>query len=321
MKRFQDLIKKTGFWTGIISLLLMGGYIFQRLYHHQPLVKKLVDEVGVFWETVVFAPANLTTGSIVSLLFLLTIGIKSSKYLAYQIGDRFLRNTKLNKGARAAVENLSYYILVVLFVLVALTIAKVPLTIFTFFGGALAIGLGFGSQNIVSNFISGIILQVEQPVKVGDIIEVEGVIGVVEHIGGRSTKILSGNNTHLILPNSSLLDKNLVNWTLQDNVIRSKIKVGIAYDSDLDLVHKVITETLDSFPDIMTNPAPRFLLESFGDSALEYGIYFWVPVQGGLERIMVESQFRMLLLKNFRTHNINIPFPMRTIIHKTEPPK
>lgn len=256
---------------------------------------------------------NLSIGKIIFLLFLLVIGVFVAKFLSYKLMEKVLKKTNLNKGAKAAFENLSYYVLVFLAILMALNIAEVPLTIFTFFGGALAIGLGFGSQNILSNFISGIILQVEQPVKVGDIIEIEGTIGTIEHIGGRSTKIISSNNTHMILPNSYLLDKKLVNWTFQDNIFRSKVEIGLDYSTDIDLAEKVILETLQEIEVIKENPAPRVILNDFGAYSLNFVIYFWIPLQGTLDKNIIESNFKKALFKNLKKKNIQIPFPHQTI--------
>lgn len=309
MAIFRGYLKKISFYIGLTLALGLIVFIFQKLYNQYPVVKSIFQSINSIISYKVYESANITIGSILILLFLLLISVKFSKFISYKIVDKFLLRTSLNKGAQAAIENLTYYVLVSIFILVALNIAKVPLTIFTLFGGALAIGLGFGSQNILSNFISGIILQVEQPVKVGDIIEIEGIVGTIEHIGGRSTKIVSANNTHMILPNSYLLDKKLVNWTLQDNIIRARITIGIGFNEDLNKVHEVISQTIAQFPDIMKTPEARFFLDEIGNHSLNYIIYFWVPITGTMDRASIESLFRINLINNFRSSKIEIPFP------------
>lgn len=309
MNKWQLLLKKISFYLGLIALATIGSYVSYRVWLKYDSARNFTQFLNTIIDYKIYASANITVGKILLLIFLLVIGVRFAKFVSYKIVDKVLLRTNLNKGAQAAFENLSYYSLVSIFILVALNIAEVPLTIFTLFGGALAIGLGFGSQNILSNFISGIILQVEQPVKVGDIIEVEGVIGTIEHIGGRSTKIVSANNTHMILPNSYLLDKKLVNWTLQDNIVRSKITLSLSLDVDLKLAEDTIRRTVAEFPNIMATPEPKVFLDDIGAYSLNYIIYFWVPIQGTMDRSSIESLFRVNLLGNLKKEGISIPYP------------
>ena len=316
MNKFREFISKSSFYIGTF---LLGGvffYILFKLWERYESVKDANKVLKLVLNYKLQDSTNLTIGKILILISVLFIGIRLAKFASYKVVDRMLKPTKLNKGAKAAFENLSYYALVLISCIIALHIAEVPLTVFTLFGGALAIGLGFGSQNILSNFISGIILQVEQPVKVGDIIEIEGTIGTIENIGGRSTKIISSNNTHMIIPNSYLLDKKLVNWTFQDNIYRSKIEVNVDYDSDCQMVESVIRETVDSFEHIMRFPEPKVILNDFGTYYLNYVVYFWIPIQGTMDKASTESNFRIRLLNNFKKANIKIPVPQSELIWK-----
>lgn len=314
MSQFKSFIRKSSFYIGSFLLGGLFFYILLKLWEKYESVKNVNAFVKLILNYKLQESNNLTVGKILILITVLVLGIKLAKFASYKVVDKMLKPTKLNKGAKAAFENLSYYAFVCLACIIALNIAEVPLTVFTLFGGALAIGLGFGSQNILSNFISGIILQVEQPVKVGDIIEIEGTIGTIENIGGRSTKIISSNNTHMILPNSYLLDKKLVNWTFQDNILRSKIEVGVDYGSDHEQVEKVIQKTMADFEHIMQFPEPKVLLNEFGAYSLNYIIYFWIPIQGTMDKATIESMFRVKLLQAFKEANINIPIPQSQVI-------
>lgn len=311
--KYKNIIGKLSFYLGSF---LSGGlcfYIIYRLWEKYDTVKDTSKFLKSIFNYKIQESNNLTIGKILILLAVFFIGIKLSKIVSYKIVEKFLNKTKLNKGAKAAIENLTYYILISITSLMSLHIADVPLTVFTLFGGALAIGLGFGSQNILSNFISGIILQVEQPVKVGDIIEIEGVTGTIESIGGRSTKIIASNNTHMIIPNSYLLDKKLVNWTYQDNILRSKIEIIIDYKTNHDEFKSAVMDILDSFEHIMKYPEPRVQLVDYQNFGLQYAIYFWVPIQGTMDKNQIESEFRVLLLEKLREKQINIPFPTHHI--------
>lgn len=306
MVQIKRVPPKINLAVGSFLALMVFGLVGKKIYDKFPIVQKIFKEIGDFFDLTVYAQANLTIGSIILFVIILTVGLKLSKFLSHRVVVKALSGTKLNKGAKASVENLSYYGFVVFFIILALYVAKVPLTIFTLLGGALAIGLGFASQNLLSNFISGVILQMEQPVNVGDVIEIEGTTGVVEHIGGRSTKILTGNNTHVILPNKDLLDKKVVNWTLQDNVIRMRVGLKVSVESDLQVVEKAIKDLLDNNHEIMENPVPRFYLEDMANSCFEYGIYFYMPVGVGLDRAKIESDIRRNLIQNLLAKKIKI---------------
>ena len=313
MNKFQVYLNRFSFYIGTFLLGGVSVYIAFKLWEKYQAVKDANKLFQVILNYKIQESNNLTIYKIFILISVLVIGLKLAKFVSYKVVDKLLKQTKLNKGGKAAFENLSYYAFVCLSCIIAMNIAEVPLTVFTLFGGALAIGLGFGSQNILSNFISGIILQVEQPVKVGDIIEIEGTIGTIENIGGRSTKIISSNNTHMILPNSYLLDKKLVNWTFQDNILRSKIEISLDYNSDPVEIEKVITKVIDDFENVMQFPSPKIHLNEFGTYSLNYIIYFWIPIQGTMDKASIESTFRINLLKAFKQANIKIPVPLSEV--------
>lgn len=189
------------------------------------------------------ATLNLSVGKIFLLISFLIISFSISKLIINKVIHKALEKTQMDVGAKSAIENLSGYILKFLFVIIALGIADIPLAAFTFIGGAFAIGFGFGTQNILNNFISGIILQIEKPIKVGDHIDVDAMIkGKVIEIGTRSTKILLTNNTFVVVPNSVLLEKPVNNWNYKNQIIKSKIIVNYDHKNDI----KKVTTTLDS---------------------------------------------------------------------------
>lgn len=202
----------------------------------------------------------------------------------------------------------------------ALSLANIPLTVFTVLGGALAIGVGFGSQNIVKNFISGIIIMFDRPMKVGDFVEIQGVFGEVQNIGFRATRILSFGNKHLIYPNSAFLENDFINWTLLDRQVRFHVGVGVAYGSDTKKVTELLTEAAQSHSRVLKNPAPRVLFQEFGDNSLVFEVYFSVRIQELADRKYIESEIRYKVDQLFRENNVVIAFPQRDLHIETLKP-
>ncbi|MEK6554456.1 MAG: mechanosensitive ion channel domain-containing protein, partial [Bdellovibrionota bacterium] len=190
------------------------------------------------WRFEVFAVdgQGITVGKIIFGLFLLTLGYFVSRFLSRSIRHRFLSRLQIDPSLLYTWETLLFYVIYLAVCLFVLQLLSIPITVFAVLGGAVAIGLGFGSQNLISNFISGLIVMVERPVRVGDLIELEGSTGRIEQIGTRCTIIRTIENKQIIVPNSKFLDVSFVNWTLTDNLVSSKVSVGVAYSSNVKQV-------------------------------------------------------------------------------------
>ena len=295
------------------TLYAIAGGNFQRSLAQR--WSDLREGVGAVWNRELFAVEDrpITIGKLVEALGLFLIGFALSRAIARTVGYLLRRRAALDEGAASAIQGLSFYFLMALFFLVALRTVNIPLTAFTVAGGALAIGIGFGSQNIVNNFISGIILMAERPIKVGDIVVVEGNSGRVERIGPRSTRIRTFDNTHMIVPNSRFLDTNVVNWTLSDDLVRTKFKVGVAYGSPTRMVEELLRQVLRKNDAVLKNPAPSVLLTDFGDNALQFQVEFWVRVGPLLDKRVVESDVRHAIDDVFRSHGVDFAFPQRDV--------
>ncbi len=255
----------------------------------------------------------ITVGKIIVGLVLLTAGLWVSRSVSRLLGRRVFPRMGLNTGAAAALQSLSFYLLVCLLSLLALRLINVPLTVFTIAGGALAIGVGFGSQNVVNNFISGLILLAERPIKVGDLIEIEGTTGAVEHIGARSTRLRSPNNTDVIVPNSAFLEKKLVNWTLSDDHALLQVRVGVAYGSPTQEVARLIRKAADDHARVLRYPEPVVLFTDFGDNALIFEVLFWLRVRNAMDRRVIESDIRYRIDELFRSAGIVMAYPQRDV--------
>jgi len=197
--------------------------------------------------------------------------------------------------------------------LLTLNAARIPLTVFAFLGGALAIGVSFGTQTIIKNFISGMIVLAERRLRIGDTIEVDGVTGTVTSVDVRSTTVKGFDGVETIVPNSLLLENKVTNWTFSDQTVRRSVKVGVAYGSNLRDVADILEETVKRHGNVLADPAPQVLLEDFGDNAIAFTILFWVDLSQIASSLRVMSDLRFMIGKRFDEAGIVIAYPQRDV--------
>jgi small-conductance mechanosensitive channel len=275
----------------------------------------MLEKFRSVWDTAVFtAPGDkvITVGQLALVVALLIFGYLGSRFVGYLLGKR-LANTKMRPDVIYVFKRITFFTIFVLVVLTALGLLGIPLTTFHFATGALAIGVGFGAQNIINNFISGWILMAERPIRIDDFIEIDNWQGVVETIGNRSTRIRRTDGVHLLVPNSLLLERTVVNWTLVDLEIRTIVRVGVAYGSPVRLVADLIHQAVTEQQVVKEKPAPNVIFEDFGDNSLVFDAYFWCDAGGekGLREIRSAIRFRMTEL--FEANGIVIAFPQRDV--------
>lgn len=255
---------------------------------------------------------ELTLGSIVTGLTALAMALILAKIVARRVAG-MARNRLHLPGSRTHLfEKLTLYALSVFFVLMALQWLQIPITIFAFLGGALAVGIGFGSQNLINNFISGLLLLLEQKINVGDLVEVDGKFGRVTDLGSRCSSIRKADGVEILVPNSALLEKSVINWTLSDPHHRFDFPVGVAYGSDVELVMRTLQEALDAQPEILRAPASEVAFDNFGDSTLGFHVYYWVIV-GSYNTRQIGTQLRVRIDRLFRERGIEMAFPQRVV--------
>jgi len=194
-----------------------------------------------------------------------------------------------------------------------LDLLNVPLTAFAFVSGAIAIGVGFGAQNIINNFISGWILMWERPIRIGDFLEVGDTRGTVEAINTRSTRIRRVDGVHLLIPNSQLLENTVVNWTLVDHTTRASVRVGVAYGSPARRVAELLEQAAVEHPQVLADPKPVVFFEDFGDNALIFDLFFWVLADSEKNLRRIRSDIRFLVDEQFAAAGIVIAFPQRDV--------
>lgn len=266
------------------------------------------DGVSVTWLQIIY-----------SIVFVI-VAWYASRLLAYLLVRKLLSKTKISPDTKAIIQRIIFFSMIVLVCLSILTYLGIPLATFAFISGAVAIGFGFGAKTIIENFLSGWILMSERPIRIGDIIEMEGFLGTVIVIGNRSTQIRRNDGAHIIVPNSQVLESRLVNWTLNDPFIRTSVRVGVAYGSDVELVKQLLLQALEQHDLVQESPESVIVFEDFGDSALIFDAFFWVSVQTGKELRLVRGEIRFLIEKIFRENNVVISFPQRDVhLNLTDP--
>ncbi len=253
-----------------------------------------------------------TVGRLGLIVFLLLLAFwlfkKSSKFLATR-----LEQSELPPDMILLLQRVYVIIALIVLAMLVLDLLQVPLSAFAFVSGAIAIGVGFGAQNIINNFISGWILMWERPIRIGDFLEIGDARGTVETINTRSTRIRRIDGVHMLVPNSQLLENMVVNWTLIDNNIRSIVRVGVAYGSPVRKVEELILRATDDHPDTLDDPKPVVIFEDFGDNALIFDSYFWVDANGERDLRKVRSEVRFAICDLFEEAGIVIAFPQRDV--------
>jgi len=278
-------------------------------------VREGLQRVAAIWNFQLTAIDGrpLTVGKVTIALLVLLVGVPIAKVVIRRISHRLFTRIGLEPGAAAAFQTLALYAVVVCLAVFALWVSEIPITVFALAGGAIAIGVGFGSQNVINNFISGLILLAERPIKVGDLIEVGDTFGEVESIGARSTKIKSFDNFHIIVPNGAFLEQNVVNWTHSDNLVRVHLQVGVAYGSPTRQVEEFIRQAVGELDQAVIPPEPTVLFEDFGDSALIFEALFWIVMRRPTDRRRALSDVRFRIDELFRENGIVIAFPQRDV--------
>jgi len=225
--------------------------------------------------------------------------------------DVLLRKRKVQRGVRLSIERLIHYAVIFIGFLLVISIIGFDLTKFTILISALGVGIGFGLQGVVNNFVSGLILLFEQPVRQGDIVEVAGVWAEVKNIGLRATTVQTFDQADLIIPNADLTTNQVTNWTLSSRQVRLIIPVGVAYGSDVPLVFEILTECAKANEKVAKTPEPVVLFLKFGESSLDFELRVWIIDTD--YRLRVRSQLHQEIDRRFREKNIVIAFPQRDV--------
>lgn len=285
------------------------------------LVQKIFGQIGMVLGTIgnglryrfFFEEGRYTTPiKIIVALVVLFLSFFIARYIKKILDEKVFYKLRLERGLKQTLSTLTRYVIIGISALIGLSIAGIPLRSLAFFAGAFGIGIGFGMQNIISNFVSGIILLFERPMRVGDIITLEdGTLGTIEKISARSTTLNTPDEVTITVPNSKFIESRITNWTNPSARMRGSVKVGVAYGSDTALVKKCLLEVARQNPNVRTYPEPFVRFAEFGDSALRFELYFWADDPG--KRWFIMSELNFAIDEVFKKNRIEIAFPQRDI--------
>lgn len=256
--------------------------------------------------------STITLGGILTLSILLVLVLILERIFRRIMVEKVLARTHLEPALRFAIGRISGYLFIALGFVLALNNAGLDISSLTVLAGAVGIGLGFGLQNIINNFFSGLIILAERPVAIGDRIEVGGVAGKVTNINIRSTTVVTNDNISIIVPNSDFISTAVTNWSHGDPKVRLRIPFGVAYGSDIPLLKRVILEVAARHPSVLGDPSPSLFFVGFGDSSLDFELGVWT-IEMANNPLRFKSDIYYAIEDVLRRSGIEIPFPQRDL--------
>ena len=293
--------------TGIRWLALTGiAFIVLGAFRITEPVLSLVR--ATLAEEISFGAVSFTAGALMIIILVLTVGILLSRTLRFFLASGVYGRIALQRGTGEAVSKLVHYTILTAACLFALSATGIDLNRFTLLVGALGVGLGFGLQNVVNNFICGLILLFERPLKVGDIVSIDTVSGMVTDIGIRSTQIRTWDGADVSVPNANVVSKELTNWKGLNEHRGSELIVGVAYGTEAGQVIRILVETAQQHPRVLEDPAPSAFFAGFGDSSINFRLRFWTFIRDWMD---VNSQMHTAVYQRLAAEGIEIPFPQR----------
>ncbi len=260
----------------------------------------------------------LTLGDMVAGLVLGGLALFAARNVPALLELTLLQRLPINRASRYAVTTLTQYLVAMIGVVITFKALGLQWSSIQWLVAALSVGLGFGLQEIVANFVSGIILLFEQPIRVGDVVTVDGTTGTVSRIRIRATTIVNWERQELVIPNKTFITGQLINWTLSDEVNRVFITVGVSYDADTRKAMELIAEAAKEHPQILDDPPPRITFEGFGDNALTLNLRGFLGEVGS--RLQTITELHQAILDKFRAAGIEIAFPQLDVHFDTSQP-
>ncbi len=280
----------------------------------QEPIREVLDWVDRILNYSIFhlGETQLTIGLILTLIISFVALFVISEWLRKILVNRVLVKYQMEAGTRLTIGTVVKYLLILAGVFSILQTNGIDLSAFGILAGAIGVGIGFGLQNITNNFISGLIILFEQPIKIGDRIEVGNVSGDVIKISARATMIVTNDNISIIVPNSQFIDNQVINWSHNDRNIRFRFPVGVSYKEDPDHVKRILLEVAESNHGVLQSPKADVLFEEYGDSSLNFVLMVWTSDYIDKPKIL-QSQLYFEIFRRFSEEGIEIPFPQRDI--------
>lgn len=256
--------------------------------------------------------SKLTVGLVLTLIVSFTLLFIVAEWIRKLLVIKILKKRQIEIETRESIGTIVKYIVILAGIFSILQTNGIDLSAFGVLAGAIGVGIGFGLQDITNNFISGLIILFEQPIKVGDRIEVGDVTGDVIRISARSTSVLTNDNISIIVPNSQFIDSQVINWSHNERRIRFNFPVGVAYKENPEKIKKILLEVANDNPGVLKNPPCDVLFDSYGESSLNFILRVWSSEYVNKPRVL-RSQLYYAIFKRFAEEEIELPFPQRDI--------
>ena len=294
------------FWQKAFALLawsMAALYVLNLLVPAQQWLDSYSVALGKARLSPYLVLKGLTIGTV--LLWLAGAGSKILKMQLSRVPD-------LPASVEVLILKLVRFALIVLAVIIALSSVGIDLSSLALLSGAVGIGLGFGLQKVISNFVSGVILLLDRSIRPGDVIEIEGTYGQVKTLGARYTSVITRDGTEYLIPNENMITEQVINWSYSNTNVRRKIPIGVSYNCDIELARELVLESCKEIPRILSTPEPKCHLVGFGDNSVDLEARFWIsdPHNGVVN---VKSDFLLKVWHKFRENDIEIPFPQRDL--------
>lgn len=281
------------------------------------LKQNISNTFETFWDAFtnpLFTLGNtgFSLGTILYIMIAFGLLFFISKKIKQLIVKGIMERTSLSQGTVVSIGAIFRFILILIGAIIILQSAGIDISTVGIIAGGLGIGIGFGLQNITDNFISGVVILFEKPIKVGDRVEIGDVQGNVTNIAVRATTIQTNDNISIIVPNSQFISSQVINWSHNDRNIRFRIPVGVSYKEDPEKIKRILLEVADDSPNILKNPVPIVLFTAYGDSSLNFELAVWTYTHTDKPRIL-KSELYFEIFKRFKEQKVEIPFPQRDL--------
>ncbi len=253
--------------------------------------------------------------SIISSVAIFYLTVLLSRYAENLVGKLLAERKDIDRGVKDSIKRFTKYTVLIGGGFVALDTMGVKMNSLAAVGAVLMVGIGFGLQNITQNFISGLIILLERPIKMGDFVEVQGVKGKVISIGARSTVITTRDDVSIIVPNSQFISEQVINDSLSGEKIRLHVKIGVAYGTDPRLVESILMGVAQEHDRVLKNPPPKVFFKDFGSSSLDFTLSIWISDFWNNEGIV--SDLRFMIVEKFKENEVEIPFPQMDLHWKS----
>jgi small-conductance mechanosensitive channel len=274
----------------------------------------ILDETIAILEGIGFhiGDINLTLLSIVKALVILIALLKCVGWFSAYLEKKLVGVPEIMPSTRLMITKSVNITLLFLVCLVALNSIGINLTALTLFSGAIGVGIGFGLQKIVGNFVSGLILLSDKSIKPGDVVQLADVYGFVNHMGGRYVSVVTRDEKEYLIPNEDLITQQVINWSYSSRKIRIRVPIGVTYKTDPNQVMLMLVEAVKGIDRILTDPAPKCLLKGFGESAVDLELRFWIEdPQNGVANVTSEALLN--IWDTLKENQVEIPFPQRDV--------